>query len=381
MTPSLFTSIDLSTVPPPKLDSPDYEAILAENVALFASLSPGYTMLLESDPVSKLLEAFSYKQLLLVEYANTRAMANLLPFSSGGDLDQLAAFYDVVRLTDETDDAFRYRIQAKQSAGKGGAQHYKYWALTADPRVLDAVVYSTDGANGYNMGGSVTVAILSNEFPDYRPSSNLLAVVNDQLRRDDVKILTDIVNVVPAKQISAKVQAEVMLLSSAPYTTIATAKAALVDAFNKAQAIGRDLTQSWIMSTLMVTGVHSVKLVSPSSDLIAEANEYITLDDVTLTFTGYADHARLGVQDSSAATLLNQANAYYVAYAIEHKRTQQQIMDDLAAAPVEGIIQPTIAGLIAYLNISGATDVAGNLLPEDQLAFLIWYTLSPQYGA
>ena len=85
---------------------PDFETLLAERKAEFVALHPKdeqeavmRTLELESEPVTKLLQENAYRELLLRQRINEAAQAVMVAYAMGGDLDQLAANYNVKRLT------------------------------------------------------------------------------------------------------------------------------------------------------------------------------------------------------------------------------------------------------------------------------------------
>lgn len=99
--------IDLSQLPAPQIvDVPDFETLLAERKAEFVALHPKdeqeaviRTLELESEPATKLLQENAYRELLLRQRINEAAQAVMVAYAMGGDLDQLAANYNVTRLT------------------------------------------------------------------------------------------------------------------------------------------------------------------------------------------------------------------------------------------------------------------------------------------
>ncbi|STH58805.1 Baseplate assembly protein GpJ [Escherichia coli] len=127
--------IDLSRLPPPQIvDVPDFEALLAERKAAFVALHPAdeqeavmRTLALESEPVTKLLQENTYREILLRQRINEAAQAVMVAYSMGNDLEQLAGNCNVKRLTVvpadndsvppvaavmESDEALRQRIPA-----------------------------------------------------------------------------------------------------------------------------------------------------------------------------------------------------------------------------------------------------------------------------
>ena len=101
-----FTPIDLSRLPAPVvIEQIDYEAILAGRKAYAVSLWPAdqqaevaATLALESEPLTKLLQESAYRETLLRQRVNEAALAVLLPFAQGADLEQIGARFNVARL-------------------------------------------------------------------------------------------------------------------------------------------------------------------------------------------------------------------------------------------------------------------------------------------
>jgi len=98
---SLFTSIDLSELPPPSIvEALDYEAILAatKNELQFIAPEIDVDNLLESDPISKLLQVVAYREMHLRQRINESAQGVMLATATGPNLDNLAALVNIKRL-------------------------------------------------------------------------------------------------------------------------------------------------------------------------------------------------------------------------------------------------------------------------------------------
>ncbi len=99
--------IDLSQLPVPQIvDVPDFETLLAERKAAFVALYPAdeqaavaRTLALESEPITKQLQESTYSEVLLRQRINEAAQAVMVAYALGGDLEQLAANYNVKRPT------------------------------------------------------------------------------------------------------------------------------------------------------------------------------------------------------------------------------------------------------------------------------------------
>lgn len=394
---TLLPAVDLSLLPPATvIETLDFDTIYQEMLTQFRAMAPEYTLLLESDPVVKLIQAISYRELIWRSRLNEVAQSNLLATATGADLDNLGAFKDVARMVVtpanttvtpnipavmESDDRYRVRIQLANRAisTAGSVYHYKYWAMSADARVVDAAVYSPDYDNGFNMGGQVIIALLSSETGGVA-SQDLITKVSEVVGRNDIRMLNDKLSIVPAAAIHFSVTAQIKLYPNISQDEIQNAINRLQTAFANAQGLGRDVTRAWLIGVMISSGIHSIEIISPTEDIIIAPNQYPVLDNVTTVSEGYADAEGYGVIQTDNDKALALANKLYVDYAIANSRTVAQIMDDLPYAPIPGVIQPTVQGLTEYLNLLGTHDVdTGEWLPEDELCFLIWRNLSPQY--
>ena len=87
---------------PGVIEELNYDELLNGIKGLFKSyLTDKEISLLESDNYSALLEALAYRELLLRARINESVKSMLLPFSSGSDLDNVAAIYGIERLKGE----------------------------------------------------------------------------------------------------------------------------------------------------------------------------------------------------------------------------------------------------------------------------------------
>ena len=277
----MTTLNDLASLPTPAVIEPlSFETIFEELQTEFQSRYPDYSALLASDPAVKLLEVAAYREVLLRNRINAAAKASLLAFAMGSDLDHLAAFYGVTRLTDETDEALRLRTRQRiiGFANAGGAAHYRYWALSASPEVADVEVDSPEP-------GRVRISVLA-KGEEQTVSNAVLDAVRAVVLRDDIRVLTDTVEVVPAELIPVAVYARLWLYPDAPLETLAAIQAVFASTLAACAGLGWDLTRSWIVGQLQRAGVHKVELLSPTTDIRVAANQAVSLLSLNLDFAG-----------------------------------------------------------------------------------------------
>jgi phage-related baseplate assembly protein len=260
---SNFTPIDLSKLPAPDvIETLDFENLLTDYINDFIARNPNYSTLLESDPAIILMQVVAYREMLLRARINEAAKANMLAYATKGDLDNLAAFFGVERLIDETDERLRKRTQLAlegfSTAGPVGA--YIFHSLSASNEVKSVSVKSPNP-------GEVLVTILSN-IGDGTVNQNLIDTVSAKLNEDDIRPLTDLVSVQGAEIINYQVEAVITVYSGPSSAVVETeANDALQKFISDRHEISRVIAISGIYDALHVDGVKKVELISPLADV------------------------------------------------------------------------------------------------------------------
>lgn len=278
-TPSLAP--ELAGLPTPQvLETLRFETVFDALLRDFQVRYPQYSALLASDPAIKLIEVAAYRELLLRARINEAARANLLAFAVGNDLEHLGAFYGVTRLPQEQDEPLRRRIRARIMgfANAGGAAHYRYWALSASPEVADVAVDSPGP-------GRVRISVLPTGHSDTVPDA-LLDTVRATVLRDDVRVLTDTVEVVPVSLVPVTVAAQIWLYPDTPMAVFEGLAPRLTRELAQAAVLGWDLTLSWLIGQLQQPGIHKVALNEPATDIRIHSTQAVRLTDVQLTLAG-----------------------------------------------------------------------------------------------
>lgn len=241
----------------------NFEEIFARMKEELVKHDASFTALVESDPAMKVLEVAAWRELLLRERINEAVKSNLLKFATGNDLDNLAEFYGVERENGENDESFRKRIKAKIVGWSTGG-NYRYYALSADTRVKDALVESP-------VPGKVQVSILSTELSTTGiPLEELMEIVKNQLNREDVRILTDTIEVVSCNIIEIDIHSRISIKRP---DIIETVKKKFIEKFEASKRLGWSITRSWIIANLFVDGVENVELIEPREDVVVQGNE------------------------------------------------------------------------------------------------------------
>lgn len=279
--------LDLSSLPAPTIiEEISFETILADLMEdaneRFATAGIAYDVGgLETDPVKIVLEAAAYRETLLRARVNAAARSNLLAYSTGADLDGLAAFYGVTRQDGELDVDLRGRvvlaILGRSTAGP--EEWYEFHARSADGRIREVKAYRVDG------GPRLRLALLS-KVNGGVPDGPMLAAVTAAVTAADVRSLNDVIEVVSAAQQTINVAAKVWLLPDAPITVFTGLEAVLRAAWAAETGIGFDLNPSWIAARLHVPGVSKVEVIAPALPAVVGDANAIVLGTVTLTNEG-----------------------------------------------------------------------------------------------
>ncbi|USP03544.1 baseplate J/gp47 family protein [Bartonella taylorii] len=284
-----FEPFPLPQLPLPQIiEELSVEAILEQKITrlteLFAAHHIPYNVEKTAyDPVVIQLQAAAYEELLLRQRINEVARDNLLTFARGTSLDYLGDFHGVTRLLDEDDARLRRRIRlSRQGHSTGGtAPRYQYFALSSDIHVKDAFVY--------RVGKSPLIHVaLFSDAPSGMADEALVAKVQAALDEPHVKMTNDQILVKSAVQRMIDISADFWLLPDEGTFVLEKAEQNLRAEWARAQRLGRDLSISWILSRLMVEGVHHVNITQPYEDIFVAPDEAVALGDIVLFERGRA---------------------------------------------------------------------------------------------
>ncbi|MCQ4314478.1 baseplate assembly protein [Stutzerimonas zhaodongensis] len=274
-----FTPIDLAQLPTPDvIEQLDYEQILAERKAYAVSLWPAAqqaqiaaTLELESEPLTKLLQESAYRETLLRQRINEAALAVLLPFAKGADLEQIGARFNVARLVItpanpsavppvaavmESDDSLRERIQmAMEGLSTAGPRNaYIFHARSADGRAADASCISPSPAE--------VVVTVQSALNDGTAEPDLLATVAAYLGDEDRRPVADRLTVQSAEVLPYSVTAVLHLNTVGPEAEPirAAAETRLAALVNQRRRLGLEVNRSALDAALHIEGVRRVEL-------------------------------------------------------------------------------------------------------------------------
>ncbi|WP_035216180.1 baseplate assembly protein [Desulfobulbus elongatus] len=322
-----FTAVDLSKLPfPAAVEELDFESILAALIADLQERDASYSALVESDPAYKILEVCAYREMLVRQRNNEAIKAVTLACAAGSDLDQIAARYNVERLTIvpaapnaipptpavmESDTELRRRVQLSfegfSTAGPEGA--YIFHALGADAQVLDVSVHAPtfasvevspeakallpegamvlqvvdDAGLADPMPGDVAIAVQSRDGAG-EAQPELVATVAATLSSETVRPLTDHPRVRSATVAEYSVEAVLTFFPGPDREVVMqTALVALESFVERQHRLGRDVTLSGLYAALHQEGVQNVELIAPAAGIVVpwDTVAYCTGIDLT----------------------------------------------------------------------------------------------------
>jgi phage-related baseplate assembly protein len=294
--------IDLASLPiPDVLEGLDFEMIYAERKAALVALWPTdeqaevrATLALESEPLARLLQENSYRELLWRQRVNDAARAVMLAYAQDADLDQRAALFDVKRLVirpadpghglpeiDEDDEDLRRRIQLAPTGFSvaGPAAAYVTKALAVDGRLLDA-------RTSRPAPGDVLVTLLSREG-DGAVGQDLIDAVRQTLSAEDVRPLNDTVLVDSAAIVPYRVRALGYTRSAVGADIKIAAAQKNVAAFAaQTHRIKQRIDTSALIGVIQQAGITRTVVLEPAEDLLIGPTQAPHCIGISITYGG-----------------------------------------------------------------------------------------------
>lgn len=291
-------TMDMTLLPAPAvIELLDFEVILQEHKAEFQELCAqagvDYALMLESDPITKLLELSAYRELRVRQRINDAAKACMLAYAVGTDLDNMAANFQVQRLlvtpanpsaippvaaVYESDDRLRERAQLAMEGitTAGPKESYRFHALTASAQVADVGVDSP-------APGTVRVTILS-EAASGVPDEALLTTVRNALNVENIRPLCDLVPVQSVEVIESPITATMYLQPGAAGEVAATQARKELNAWLlKVRRLGAGLPRSGIDAALHQPGMSRIDIDAPAEDILCTRTQWVRVTGITLT--------------------------------------------------------------------------------------------------
>lgn len=280
------SAIDLSRLPAPTIvEVLGFEAIYAEWLAAITApdLLPDFNATVESDPVVKVLQLGAYRELLLRQQFNERALQLLVAYASGSNLDHLGVLFGVERLvldpgdpdqgvdpTYEEDDDYRQRIviAAERFSVAGPELAYVYHAKSAHPDVLDASATSP-------APGEVLISVLSRTGDGTAPDGTVdaVAAVLTPVAGNRIRPMGDLVTVQSAEILDRAITITIFTFLGPDKQVVLDAASVGVDAYlAESRKLGRNITVSSLHAAATVPGVQRV-LLDLEEDIICDLTQ------------------------------------------------------------------------------------------------------------
>ncbi len=305
--------IDLSKVPVPDIITElDFEARYQQNKQMLIDLDPTYEAALQfdSDPLAKLLQVLTYREMHLIAKVNQATRANILASNSGKDLEAFAANYNVERLVItpedtsitpptpaimENDDSLKRRTQLAFDGlnTAGSVDGYIFHTLGADGRVLDADAHSPAPCE-------MVVTVLAHTETG-KPSDELISKVRNHFGLSDdgtsqsktpskIRPQGDRVTVQGAEILNYEVQAELEMLTGPDRQVVLDAALTALSKYQAEQKrLGADIARSGLHKALHQSGVNNVKLIKPATDVITAPHQAAYCTSVNVSIGGNSE--------------------------------------------------------------------------------------------
>ncbi|ABX50066.1 Baseplate J family protein [Shewanella baltica OS195] len=305
--------IDLSKVPVPDIIQPlSFEQRFAALKQLLIDIDESYqaVVALESDPITKLLQVFAYREMHLVAQINDATRGNILASSTGNNLIALGSRYDlaplVIQASDdssvppipeilEDEQSFKRRVQMAFDGlnTAGSIDGYIFFALGADGRVADAKAVSPDPCEmvvtvlSIDGNGSASDELLSKVRVVFGLSADGLSQSSTPSK---VRPQGDRVTIQGSGIVNYSVQAVLQLLPGPDAQVVLAAANQALALYQKEQRrLGADITRSGIFKSLHQSGVNNVNLISPSADVTVLDHQAAYCTSVNISIGGVGE--------------------------------------------------------------------------------------------
>jgi len=172
----------------------------------------------------------------------------------------------------ESDEDFKNRIRVSfaNKSTAGSALTYKSFVLSADERIKEVKVLSPSA-------GVVDVVYYSPEADEVMQER-----IENTLNADDVRPLTDLVQVKKANEVLFDVAAELLIKSNTDAVSIYNTA---IDSLKKLYfTIGEDVSIAKIIDALMVSGVEDVSLTNPANNIAIDDYSKAILNNLDITY-------------------------------------------------------------------------------------------------
>ena len=172
----------------------------------------------------------------------------------------------------ENDEDFKERIRVSfaNKSTAGSVLTYKSFALSADERIKEVKVLSPSA-------GIVDVVYYSSEADEIMQER-----IENTLNADDVRPLTDLVQVKPVNKINFDVTGEITIKSGVDVSSVYLS--AINNLQNLSFKISEDVSIARIIDSLMVVGVVDVSLTAPTANIVIDDYSIAILNSVNISY-------------------------------------------------------------------------------------------------
>ena len=202
----------------------------------------------------------------------TETIVTPLPFVATATQNE--NFHDGANVED--DERYRERIwlSRERKSTAGSKLMYEYFTKSADVRIVDISIID-------DTAGVVKVYLLSN---DGAADQVMIDRVNAVLSKENVRPLTDSVQVSSATIIDATISADIVLYDMTYEQNVRELIQSRIDA--NTLIFGKELTLPKIYGLLESEMVKDITLTAPTATIACQANEVIRVSTLTLNFSG-----------------------------------------------------------------------------------------------
>lgn len=190
----------------------------------------------------------------------------------------------------ETDEGLRRRILISQNqfGTAGSADAYRFWALSANPSIIDVAVVSPKDVEGDSIGGQVVLYPL---VPGgISTPQAILDAVEDAVSGETRRPLTDNVSVVSPTKLEYVIPFELVLMHGAVQSTTEAAVLAGIAAYvnKQSQKLGADITEAQIIAAGMTPDVYAIRLPG-FTDIVVSLTEFAVCTEINKISVTYED--------------------------------------------------------------------------------------------
>lgn len=272
---------------PKIIESPDFQAKLKTTVERFANsyrkLVPDFTAPTPADPLYHILVEITLNDVIGIERVNHAAYAQLVKLSNEIDF----IFKGKIR-EGESFEAYRERMRGTKDLASPAGSTAMYKALSflyGEASIGDgdeARKASVVDAHVQTASGQLLISVLINsDATDLKET--VLRSLTRAFEKETIRPPLDSVTFIEARPVPFSISAVISLDPGYTEDHRATIESSFRQKFESHKKLGWAPSVSWIVRELHQTGVRSLVLTSPESDIPVQAARYATISRLELT--------------------------------------------------------------------------------------------------